>query len=227
MTKVQVMSELKKMGTEQNRKIYTRHGASEPMFGVSFASLTKLKKKLKGEHGLGMRLWSTGNMDAMTLGLMIIDPEQLKREDAERMLKGLKYYLLVGMLAGVVSRSSSADQLMKKWMGMRKEYVRQAGYDILAGRLSAGEVFKQKELKRFIETIESEIQDSPNRARHAMNMALIAIGLYIPELEKDVLAAAKRIGRVEVDHGETGCKTPEVVAYIKKGKIRARKRFNR
>jgi len=30
------------------------------------------------------------------------------------------------------------------------------------------------------------------------------------------LAAAKRIGKVEVDHGETGCKTPDAAAYIRK-----------
>ena len=30
------------------------------------------------------------------------------------------------------------------------------------------------------------------------------------------LAAARRIGKVEVDHGDTGCKTPDAVDYIRK-----------
>ena len=30
------------------------------------------------------------------------------------------------------------------------------------------------------------------------------------------LAAAKRIGTVEVDHGETGCQTPDAGPYIRK-----------
>jgi hypothetical protein len=34
------------------------------------------------------------------------------------------------------------------------------------------------------------------------------------------LAAAARIGPVEVDHGETGCKTPDAAAYIKRGSDR-------
>ena len=49
-----------------------------------------------------------------------------------------------------------------------------------------------------------------------MNGALIALGAYKASLRKDVIAAAKRIGKVEVDHGETACKTPDAVEYIAK-----------
>lgn len=37
-----------------------------------------------------------------------------------------------------------------------------------------------------------------------------------PKLEKIAIAAAVRIGPVEVDHGETACKAPEAVSYIEK-----------
>ena len=49
-----------------------------------------------------------------------------------------------------------------------------------------------------------------------MNSALISIGVRNSKLERKALAAAKRIGKVEVDHGETSCKTPDATAYIKK-----------
>ena len=49
-----------------------------------------------------------------------------------------------------------------------------------------------------------------------MNNALISIGVRNPKLQKSATAAAVRIGTVEVDHGETSCKTPEAVSYIKK-----------
>ena len=40
-----------------------------------------------------------------------------------------------------------------------------------------------------------------------------------------ITGAAKRIGKVEVDHGETGCKTQDAVTYIQKAKAhRARKK---
>ena len=49
-----------------------------------------------------------------------------------------------------------------------------------------------------------------------MNGALIAIGLRSPALRKKAVAAARRIGKVDVDHGETGCKTPDADSYIEK-----------
>jgi len=36
-----VMTELEFLGTEQNRKIYRRHGAGDNQFGVSFANLPR------------------------------------------------------------------------------------------------------------------------------------------------------------------------------------------
>ena len=57
-----------------------------------------------------------------------------------------------------------------------------------------------------------------------MIMAVINIGLRSPLLEKTAVAAAKRIGPVEVDHGDTSCQTPDPIAYIAKTKAyRAKK----
>jgi len=49
-----------------------------------------------------------------------------------------------------------------------------------------------------------------------MNQALIGVGVRSPQLEKRVNAIAKNIGKVQVDHGETNCKTPDAASYIKK-----------
>ena len=62
--------------------------------------------------------------------------------------------------------------------------------------------------------IESRIGSAANRVRHCMNGALIAIGGRNEALRESATAAAKRIGPVIVDHGETSCKTPEAVPYI-------------
>lgn len=49
-----------------------------------------------------------------------------------------------------------------------------------------------------------------------MNGALINIGARDDALRKKALAAADRIGVVEVDHGQTECKTPAARPYIEK-----------
>ena len=49
-----------------------------------------------------------------------------------------------------------------------------------------------------------------------MLWALISIGSYVEGAKNEALAAAKRIGPVEIDHGKTNCKTPDPIAYIEK-----------
>jgi hypothetical protein len=49
-----------------------------------------------------------------------------------------------------------------------------------------------------------------------MLQALIAIGCRNAVLRKSVTAASKRIGKIEIDQGDTYCKTPEVVPTLDK-----------
>jgi len=56
-----------------------------------------------------------------------------------------------------------------------------------------------------------------------MNGAVISIGVCKPALHEKAIAAATRIGKVMVDHGETGCTTPDAAAYIDKAVTRKRR----
>jgi len=216
MTVQQVMTELKKLGTAQNVKVYRRHGCGDNVFGVSFANLKALEKKIKTDHDLAVALWDTGNADARALAMMVADPSRVTSTQADGWVKDLSYYLLADMVAGVVAKSPQAPKKMEKWMASKKEFVRDCGYSMLASGLRDGYELTDASGEKYIKTIEAEIHTSPNRARHAMNNALIAIGVYKPSLTKAAMAAATRIGKVDVDHGQTSCKTPDAAAYIEK-----------
>ena len=89
------------------------------------------------------------------------------------------------------------------------------GYGILAARLEDNpDSIADGDAAEILATIEKDLQESPNWARYAMNAALISIGVFKPSLRQQVIEAAKRIGKVDVDHGETSCKTPDAVACI-------------
>ena len=64
MTLAEAMKALEKAGSAQTRKTYARQGAAEPMFGVSFATLKTLVKRVGVDHELALALWDTGNFDA-------------------------------------------------------------------------------------------------------------------------------------------------------------------
>ena len=223
MTFAVAMAELKKMGTAQNVKVYKRHGAGDNLFGVSFANLYKLQKKIGVNHPLAIELWKSGNSDARTLATMVADPAQLTPSLADQWLADIRYYGLADLLSGLVAKSPIAAQKRKEWMESPEEFARQVGYDLFGYALKNGDGIPDADCRRILKTIEAQIRRSANRARHAMNSALIAIGIYRPALRAEAIAAARRIGKVEVDHRETSCKTPDAVSYIQKALARKKK----
>ena len=221
----ETMKALKTHGTAQNRKVYARHGATDPMFGVSYKNLNALKKKIKTDPALAEQLWQSGNHDARILATMITDPAALKSSDIDRWAKDLTDYPVSDALAKLVSTSPHAVKKMEKWLHARSEWTGRTGWMVathLAGRKGA---LTDARCAQFLQDIEANIHGAKNRVKDAMNGTLIQIGLRSDKLEKKAVAAAKRIGTVDVDHGETGCKTPDAVEYIARAKVRARARY--
>ena len=215
-----ILTELEQLGTAQNVKIYRRHGAGENVYGVSFANLGKLHKRIGVDHELALELWESGNADARALATMVADPAQLKASMANAWAPGAAYGPLPSLLANLVSASPFALKKIEQWTSARNERLQEAGYALCAAMICQDAGPDDVRCRELLKTIETSIHDAPNRARHAMNMALIAIGIYRPKLTRSAVAAAKRIGKVEVDHGETSCKTPEAVPYIERALAR-------
>jgi hypothetical protein len=101
--------------------------------------------------------------------------------------------------------------------------AQEMGDGVLGARVKADpDSIGDADAAQILATIEKEIHRSADWARYAMNGALIAIGIYKPAVRASAIAAAKRIGKVEVDHGETNCKTPDAAPYIEKAVKRKR-----
>jgi 3-methyladenine DNA glycosylase AlkD len=224
MTLEETLSQLEAYGTEQNRKVYPRHGVKEPMYGVSYANLGKMKKAIESDHALALALWKTGNHDARVLATMIADPKASDEAMLNAWVHDLDNYVLTDALGGFAAKSPAARASMETWIPSDDEWIGRAGWHILANLAMKDTDLSDAYLTDYIEAIEREIHRKPNKTRDGMNGALIAIGLRNEQLEKRALAAARKIGRVEVDHGETSCKTPDVASYIARVKERNRKK---
>lgn len=216
MTKTEAMKELKANGTAQNRKVYRRHGICGEQFGVSYAALGKLRKKIKTDQSLAEELWATGNHDARALATMIADPGKIGAGTLSAWAKDVDNRGMAAALSNVAAASKSAKSRMEQWTVSKQEMIACAGWHTLASMARQDNGLPDAYFVKYLATVESTIHTSKNWAKYAMNNALISIGVRNPALEKKAIAAAKRIGKVEVDHGETGCKTPDAAAYIKK-----------
>jgi 3-methyladenine DNA glycosylase AlkD len=215
MTYDEVMQSLEKAGTAQNQKIFAKHGAHEPMFGVSWAHMGTLTKRIKRDQDLALALWKSGNYDARLLATMVAEPAMLDSKTLDRWAKDLDCYPAASAFAKLVMQSPLATEKMRQWKDSKAEFIGQAGWDLQAYH-AARESSSESEVKKILNEIEQKIHASANRVKHSMMMTLISIGARGGKLKTEALAAHQRIGKVEIDHGDTSCKTPEPKAYIEK-----------
>lgn len=222
MTSDDVMTQLEKAGSAQARKTYGRHGVRSPMFGTSYAALGKLAKTIKADQALAEKLWATGNHDAMILATMVADPKTIGRKQLDLWAKVADNYVLSDAIGRLVSRTPDARATAEAWAKSDGEHVGQCGWTVLAILAGGGDTLSEADCLALLGRIEKTIKTAKNRVRHSMNSALIAIGGRSAKLRTAALAAHQRIGKVEVDHGDTACVTPSADTYI--AKIWARKK---
>lgn len=221
MTTPEALHALEEMGTAQNRKVYARHGTGPDTFGVSFANLGKLRKRIGRDHVLARELWASGNFDARCLALLVADPGKATSRELDQWAKSVTCYTHADLLAlHVAGKAPFAKEKAEAWAKSKHDFTAQAGYATLAVLAKDDGGLPDAYFEQWLRTIEAGIHAAGNRTRHAMNNALIAIGVRNSALEKLALKASARIGKVEVDHGETNCSTPDAAAYILKAVAR-------
>lgn len=221
MTASEILSILKKAGKPQTAAIYKRYGTGENVFGTLTSEIARLHKKIKVDHDLALDLWKSGNAEARALALLVADPAKVTRALADRFLADGPVRFVSPYLAPLIARSPIAEKTMRDWMKSADESTREMGYTILSARLrDDADAITDADARKVLATIEKQIHKSPNWARYAMNGALIAIGVWRPAVRAEAIAAATRIGTVDVDHGDTHCKTPEAASYIRKAALR-------
>jgi len=217
MTLAETMRELEKAGSAQTRKTYARHGATEPMFGVSFAILKTLRKRIGVDHELACALWDTGNLDARYLAAKIVDPARLSSADLDRWVRETSAQPMCGgYVAMLAAEGPHAAAKATEWLTAKDALARAAGWVLLGQLAQRDETLPDSWFKDRLAEIERTIHTAPNAERDSMNAAVIAIGCRNAAMRKAATAAAKRIGEVDIDHGDTSCKTPEAASYIDK-----------
>lgn len=88
MTKAQALALLKENQNERGivhwKKLGSKAGKLKS-FGIGLTQLRKLAKQIGRDHKLALQLWKTDVYDAKIIGLLIDDPKQVSREQAEEM----------------------------------------------------------------------------------------------------------------------------------------------
>jgi 3-methyladenine DNA glycosylase AlkD len=220
-TVASIMAALKSKGTEQYRKIYSKHGMDpKRVLGVSTADLKVIAKSIKGQQDLACQLYETGIMDAMYMAGMVADGTKLTSAQLNDWLDRAEGLQMVSeyTVPWLTVENAHARALALKWMKSKKEHIAAAGWCTYGGlvALKPDEELDLAEVEGLLHTVVKEIHKAPNRVRQTMNLYVISVGGYVKPLLAKAKAAARQIGVVTVDMGETACKVPDALAYIEK-----------
>lgn len=210
------MAALEAAGSEQTRKTYRRHGAKEPMFGVSFATLKTLHKAIGVDHALAIALWDTDNLDARNLAVKIVDPLEMTELQLDGWARWDVPRSCGAYVAEVASEGPYAMARVTAWLASQDLAQQATGWTLVGVLAMRDEALPDAWFLDRLAEIEASIHQAPNAQRGALNMGVIKIGCRNGALRKAATAAAKRIGKVNIDHGDTACKTADAAADIDK-----------
>jgi len=218
-TTKEVLQELKGYGDAATKKMLINNGAKEPVFGVKVADLKKILKRVKKDHALSLELFATGNSDAMYLAALIADEDKISKSELTKWVNEAYWpWLSEFSVPWIAAESKYGYELGLKWIDSKKESVASAGWGTLAyyASIKADDELNVGVYKKLLDRVEQNVHKDKNRVSHTMNAFVIAVGSYIKPLTKNASATAKKIGKVEVDMGQTACKVPLAVDAIKK-----------
>jgi 3-methyladenine DNA glycosylase AlkD len=221
MTLKQVMAEIVAKGDPQTKKTFMRHGAKEPVYGVKIGELKTIQKKIKGDQALAMQLYDTGCAEAQYLAGMVADGKKMTPAQLQKWVETAVWSGSSGTTCvWVASEHPDGLKLALQWIDSDDEKVATTGWNTLSAlaAIVPDDKLPVKQYSKLLDRIAKTLKTAPNCVKYTMNGFIIACGTYIAELGEKAIATARKVGKVEVDMGDTACKVPDAEPYIIKSR---------
>jgi 3-methyladenine DNA glycosylase AlkD len=165
-------------------------------YGVSVPALRRMAKEIGRDHILAQRLWASGIHEARILAGLVDDSKAVTEAQMEAWAKDFDSWDVVdGSCSNLFEKTPFALKKAVEWADRREEYIKRAGF-VLMARLAVGtKKADEKTLETFLPYIEREADDARNFVKKAVNWALRQIGKHSPALNRKAIAAARRIAQ--------------------------------
>jgi 3-methyladenine DNA glycosylase AlkD len=166
--------------------------------GISLAVLRPLARSYRKNHLLSLELWSSGIHEARILAALIEDPAQVNRGQANRWVRDFDSWDLCDQVCGeVFAYTPFAIEKARRWTKQRSEFVKRAGFVLMARMAVRREDLPDKVFIDFLPIIRREATDDRNFVRKAVNWALRQIGKRNPRLRRTAITESNTIAKID------------------------------
>ncbi len=196
----QVLERLKANSNPQALAGMARYGirTERAYGGTSVPALRKMARELGQDHALAQALWDTGVREARLLATMVDDPSQVTEEQMERWAGEFDSWdVCDGTCSGLFRQTPFAYKKAVEWSTRREEYVKRAGFVLIAALAVHDKKAPDEAFERFFPIIEAGALDDRNFVKKAVNWALRQTGKRNRRLNQRAAETARHIQALE------------------------------
>ena len=188
-------------------------------FGIGLTVLRKLAKQIGRDHALALDLWKSDVYDAKIIALLIDDPRQITRKQAEAQVERLQEGLLAHVFSSCdasLGKTPFVVELAGDWIRSKDAERRRCGYGLLY------EVSKSKKKSApadaffldHIKHIRTSFHGEKRVVQGAMGGALMGMGKRSARLNAAALKVARAIGPIQIGADDSRCEPFDVVKHL-------------
>jgi 3-methyladenine DNA glycosylase AlkD len=174
---IMIMSELEQL-SDPAWMAKLAHFGSRPgkALGVPMPDIRALAKGRKS-HELALKLWDSGIHEARLLASMVEDPKQVTLEQVETWVRDFDAWdICDGVCLNVFRKMPNARDLALAWCRQEEEYVRRAGFVLMAVLAVHEKKVGDEYFEPFFPLMLEYAGDERNFVKKAVNWALRQIG---------------------------------------------------
>ena len=191
----EVLTALRKEAKTENIESQKRFGINiSRSLGLSVPQLRVIAKKAGKNHTLALELWKTNIHEARHIAAMIADPKKVTVELMDSWAMDFNSWDIVDGCCGSLFRKTPfAYSKAMQWCGRKEEFVRRAGFSLMAMLAVHDKKVLDKDFEQFFPYIYKYSNDERNFVKKAVNWSLRQIGKRNEQLCKKSILLAKKI----------------------------------
>jgi 3-methyladenine DNA glycosylase AlkD len=201
----QIIRKLKQQADPKDAEGMARFGihGKKILGGTSAPELSKMARQIKSgstnseQHALALKLWRTGIHEAKSLATLIDDPKLVTEPQMENWVKTFENWAdCDAACCRLFDRTSYAHKKILQWTNSKKEYIRRAGFVLIAASAVHDKKAQDNQFIAFFPLIKKHSVDERNFVKKAVNWALRQIGKRNKNLNQKTIDLAEEIYKI-------------------------------
>jgi 3-methyladenine DNA glycosylase AlkD len=197
-TAAAILRRLRRLANPANVSGMARFGINPARtLGISIPVLRRIAGEIGRDHHLAQALWASGVHEARILAGFIDDPARVTRAQMNRWAADFDSWDVCDQVcSSLFDRTPFAFQKAIEWTKRREEFVRRAGFVLMAALAVHDRQTPDGPFERFLRIIARGSADERNFVKKAVNWALRQIGKRNRRLNRRAIAQARLIQRM-------------------------------